>query len=55
MQPVTFDKAEMTPADKIENSPVVNILIGILGYTYIIGYFLQKGFDLNLNIVNMIF
>lgn len=55
VQPVTFDKTEMTPADKIENSPVVNILIGVLGYTYIIGYFLQKGFDLNLNIVNMIF
>lgn len=55
VNPVIIDKTNMTPADKIENSPVVNMIIGALGYTYIIGYFMQKGFDLNLNIVNMIF
>ncbi|WP_297597510.1 short-chain fatty acid transporter [uncultured Cetobacterium sp.] len=55
VKPIVLDRAKMTPADKIENSPIVNIAIGILGYTYIIGYFFKNGFDLNLNIVNMIF
>ncbi|WP_197053980.1 short-chain fatty acid transporter [Cetobacterium sp. ZWU0022] len=52
---ITTPKNEMTPADKIENSPIVNMLIGLIGYTYIIGFFLKNGFDLNLNIVNLIF
>ncbi len=52
---VKIDKSKMTPADKIENSPVINILIATIGYTYIVGYFMKNGFNLNLNIVNMIF
>lgn len=44
-----------TPADKIENSKIINYLIGVLGYLYIINYFIKNGMDLNLNIVNMIF
>lgn len=52
---ITLDKTSMTPADKIENSPIINILIGILGFTYIINYFIKNGFNLNLNIVNLIF
>ncbi|MEG0583978.1 MAG: short-chain fatty acid transporter [Cetobacterium sp.] len=64
VDPTLFDDEEpqqqlsrenMTPADKMENSSIINILIGILGYVYIINYFVTKGFDLNLNIVNLIF
>ncbi|NEU05567.1 TIGR00366 family protein [Clostridium senegalense] len=45
----------VTPADKIETSPVISILLCILGFSYIIYYFITKGFNLNLDIVNTIF
>ena len=44
-----------TPADWLENSPLLSILIGIMGLVYIIFYFAKNGFQLNLNIVNFIF
>ena len=44
-----------TPADWMENSPFFSMLIGTLGLVYIVYYFLQFGFELNLNIVNFIF
>ena len=46
---------DMTPADKMERSPVISIITGVLGLAYIIYYFATRGFDLNLNIVNLIF
>lgn len=48
-------KEDMTPADKMERSPVISIITGVLGLAYIIYYFATRGFDLNLNIVNLIF
>lgn len=53
----TINKSEnMTPAEKIENSPIINILVGALGYIYVVYYFVTSAkFDLNLNIVNLIF
>ncbi|WP_432662495.1 short-chain fatty acid transporter [Wukongibacter baidiensis] len=45
----------MTPADKIENSPIVSVLIGVMGFIYIFYYFGKNGFKLNLNIVNFMF
>ncbi|KGG79525.1 short-chain fatty acid transporter [Caloranaerobacter azorensis H53214] len=45
----------MTPADKMENSPILSMLIGIMGLTFIIYYFKKNGFKLNLNIINFIF
>ncbi|AOT70094.1 TIGR00366 family protein [Geosporobacter ferrireducens] len=44
-----------TPADKMENSPVLSMLIGLIGVVYIVYYFKTSGFSLNLNIVNFIF
>lgn len=44
-----------TPADRLENSPVLSQLTGIVGIIYLIYYFATKGFALNLNIVNFIF
>lgn len=55
------DPEEMKPienpefADKVENSPIMSMIIGILGFTFIISYFMTKGFNLTLDIVNMIF
>ncbi|MCS0543317.1 TIGR00366 family protein, partial [Aeromonas veronii] len=44
-----------TPAEKIENSVIVSMLIGIMGLGFIVYHFVTKGFDLNINIVNFIF
>ncbi len=46
---------EMTPADKIENSPVLSMLVGLMGLAFIVYYFGNNGFKLNLNIVNFMF
>ncbi len=56
-QPNPTDPADKnkTPADWLENSPLLSILIGIMGLVYIIFYFAKNGFQLNLNIVNFIF
>lgn len=46
---------DLTPAEKLEHSPWVNRLLALLGFSYIISYFAEHGFALNLNIVNFIF
>ncbi|MFS0823175.1 short-chain fatty acid transporter [Bacillus sp. 1P02SD] len=48
-------KNPSTPAEKIENSVIVSMLIGIMGLGFIVYHFVTKGFDLNINIVNFIF
>ncbi|WP_336824338.1 short-chain fatty acid transporter [Sporosarcina sp. USHLN248] len=51
-----FQKEEqLTPAERLENSTVLSMLIGALGIIYLIHHFATKGFDLNLNIVNLMF
>jgi len=44
-----------TPAEKIEHNKVLWIITLVLGFAYIVYYFATKGFNLDLNIVNMIF
>ena len=44
-----------TPAEKIEHSRALWVIVLILGFGYIIYHFATKGFNLSLNIVNMIF
>ncbi len=44
-----------TPAQRMENSYLLTILVGLLGLVYLFNHFFTKGFDLNLNIVNLIF
>lgn len=48
------DVKELTPSDKLENSKVITIVIALLGFAYIIYHFMNNGFDLNINIVNLI-
>ena len=42
-------------SDILNNSFIIQILISIAGLWYIIWHFLNRGFDLNLNIMNFIF
>lgn len=52
---MAITKTDMTPADKLENSRIVTWLISLMGFSYIIYYFIDNGFNLNLDIVNFIF
>ena len=52
---VEMKREDMTPADKLENSVILSMLIGLMGLVYIVYYFWTKGFALNLNIVNFMF
>jgi len=45
----------LTPALRLEKSYILTGLIGLLGLVYLVQHFMNKGFDLNLNIVNLIF
>jgi short-chain fatty acids transporter len=44
-----------TPAEKLENSWVVSVLIGGFGLIFVIYHFMTNGFKLDLNIVNFTF
>lgn len=48
-------KQDMTPAEKLENSVILSLIVVILGLVYLFYHFSTNGFDLNLNIVNLIF
>lgn len=52
---IEMQRNEMTPADKLENSKIVTIIMSIMGFAYIIYFFINNGFNLNLDIVNFIF
>ncbi|PAT01659.1 short-chain fatty acid transporter [Candidatus Izimaplasma bacterium ZiA1] len=53
--PTPIAKEDMTPAERLENSKVINYILAALGFVFIIKYFMDNGFSLNLNIVNFVF
>lgn len=53
-QPLLVDTSDMVFADKINNTPIFNYMIGISGLIYVGYWFATKGFDLNLDIMNFI-
>jgi short-chain fatty acids transporter len=55
MKPVELDIDRSTVAGKIDASPLTSWLIVIIGAVFLIGYFREKGADLNHNIVNFMF
>jgi short-chain fatty acids transporter len=44
-----------TPAEKLENSMWLSMIIGVLGLAYMVYFFATSGFNLNINFVNFIF
>lgn len=44
--------ASPTPAERIEHSPVLNLLVGLAGLVWIVWYFATHGARLTLNVVN---
>lgn len=47
--------AVKTPATSLENSQILSLIVALIGAGYLGYWFVTKGFDLNLNIVNTIF
>ncbi|MBZ4654362.1 MAG: hypothetical protein JG781_1703 [Peptococcaceae bacterium] len=54
-EPAPAVEANPTPATKLENSKIVTWVLCLMGFIYLFNHFATKGFDLNLNIVIMIF
>ncbi|MEW8969377.1 MAG: short-chain fatty acid transporter [Mesobacillus sp.] len=54
-QAATIEQGAMTPAEKLENSKIISLMIGILGLVFLFYYFATNGFKLNLDIVNFLF
>ena len=48
-------KADMTPAERLENSWILSMVIGLMGIAFIVYYFVQNGFALTLDLVNFMF
>ncbi|MFC7394124.1 TIGR00366 family protein [Scopulibacillus cellulosilyticus] len=46
---------EKTFAVRMENSRILCIIISLLGYSYLIYYFITKGFNIDINTVNLLF
>ncbi|TVP84824.1 MAG: short-chain fatty acid transporter [Alkalicoccus sp.] len=53
--PPSKPKSEQTPAERMENSVLLSMIIGFMGIGFIIYYLITAGFNLNLNIVNFLF
>ncbi len=53
--PPKRSKKDMVPAERMENSSVLSLIIGLFGIVFIVMWFIKKGFNLDLNIVNFIF
>jgi short-chain fatty acids transporter len=51
----TIPEKEWTIADTLENSMVLSMIMALGGVIYLVYYFVTKGADLNLNIVNFTF
>ena len=49
------EKRDQTPAERLENSWILSMVIGVLGIAFIAYYFIQNGFALTLDLVNFMF
>ncbi|MFC0416405.1 short-chain fatty acid transporter [Cytobacillus solani] len=55
IQAAAIERGAMTPAERLENSRILSLLIGLFGLVFLFYYFAQNGFKLNLDIVNFLF
>lgn len=46
---------DAVPAVKLEESKIVTALVSLIGLAYLCNYFYEKGFNININIMNYIF
>ncbi|SNY92405.1 short-chain fatty acids transporter [Cohaesibacter sp. ES.047] len=50
-----IDRSQMTPSDRIENSRIPTLFLGLLVAVFLISQIITKGFSINLNTVILIF
>lgn len=55
LQAATIEKGALTPADRLENSWIISLLVSVMGLFFLFLYFADNGFKLNLDIVNFLF
>ncbi|WP_412734079.1 short-chain fatty acid transporter [Halalkalibacterium halodurans] len=55
LQAASLELEAMTPSDRLENSRMISLLVGVLGLVFLGYYFATNGFELNLDIVNFLF
>ncbi|CAM3959763.1 short-chain fatty acid transporter [Mesobacillus zeae] len=55
VQAAALEAGSLTPAERLENSKLVSLVIGVLGLAFLFYYFTKNGFLLNLDIVNFLF
>ncbi|WP_417898568.1 short-chain fatty acid transporter [Bacillus haimaensis] len=55
LQAATIEKGALTPADRLENSWILSLLVSVMGLFFLFLYFADNGFKLNLDIVNFLF
>lgn len=55
VQAAAIETGAVTPAERLENSRIISLLIGIFGLVFLFYYFSANGFKLNLDIVNFLF
>ena len=53
-KPVATAQARLTVAERLEQAPLLSLIVVISGFVYVGYHFYTRGFDLNLNIVNFI-
>ncbi|WP_223703023.1 short-chain fatty acid transporter [Sutcliffiella deserti] len=51
----SVDRSKLTPAERLENSWIVSLVISVMGLFFLFFYFADSGFKLNLDIVNFLF
>src|SRR5690554_6183390 len=54
-EPTRSDAEQSRPADKLEKSYVLSLLIGFAGLAYLFNYYIVRGAGLNLNVINFTF
>lgn len=52
---LAMEEAELSLADKLDRSKIVNATLWIMGLCFIVLYFASKGFNLNINTIILIF
>lgn len=55
LEPETQPKSEMSFAERLDNSRILLILLGLLPAVYLVQHSLDNGFDINLNTVILLF
>lgn len=55
LAPVLIDKANQTPSDRIENSRLPTLFLGLLAAVYLVNVVVDQGFNINLNTVILFF